>query len=118
MAFLDTLVGWVTGKVADSYEYLPSPVTTKVEVAPGLYRSVYSPSAPITRGAMTQPGVWTPDYAIYRTQEEIQNQTNMASAAANAQTYGELFPEEPISWPFAIAAGIGIIGAISLLRGK
>jgi hypothetical protein len=57
---------------------LPAPIAATMPNTP--------PAAPVTKAAMTVPGVWTPDYAISRTQDAAQLENLLRQAGIDART--------------------------------
>lgn len=117
MSALDSFVGWLTGTYA----------VRDTQLHPGISLSdtgIIPPIAPVTAGAMTVPGVWTPDYALYRTSQDVQTNRDMTSAYAAAIASGEAgyennFPNSSAipNWQIALI-GVAVIGVVALVRGR
>lgn len=78
-AFGEAAWGWIPARIAEWwYPAMPAPTIATVP-----------PVAPQTEAAMTVPGVWTPDYAAYRTQREVTLDQSLAQAAGESRAAAE-----------------------------
>lgn len=113
LSLWDSVANWWQNWNADikGGEFVTSPNITQLPVAPQ------------TRGAMTVPGVWTPDYAMQRYYDEINTSLDMQRAAGEVYrgntTYEDTFPSPDTLawWKVAIFVGLGI-WAISAIPGS
>lgn len=80
-SWLGTPECWGTGKdtILGGVSVGPISAAPSVNVAP---------PAPLTQGAMTVQGVWTPDYAMQRAQDNVTTETQMMQAAAETSGSG------------------------------
>jgi len=77
------------------------------------------PTAPSTVGAMTVPGVWTPDYAMQRTWDDIQFEKDIQTAGMNTNNGPFNDPSGPdpsqgISWT-TLLVGVAAVGVFTMV---
>lgn len=78
---------WSLGVAPTPFGVVPLPAPAAGLPAPTI--ATVPPAAPQTEAAMVTPGVWTPDYAIYRTQRENTLDQEMAQAAGGSRVAAE-----------------------------
>lgn len=86
-AFGEAAWGWIPARIAEWWYPAMPPATI----------ATVPPVAPQTEGAMTVPGVWTPDYAAERTNREVAMESAMVRAAAEARASGAAENPDPDS---------------------
>lgn len=108
---------WLTG--GDTVVSVEDANALAVELA---QKNVVHPSAPITEGAMKKLGVWTPDYAMSRTYEEIDYQRDLERAEIEARlNYDGSLPDVDDSTKWYMIAlyamvGVGLVSMV--LQGR